>query len=88
MYLLAKSGGHESYGNGNINSYINFYMITLEAVDFTASICHLRDFQNQEFYLTTLKSRTRQGEKKGGEHKQLRIVMHITQTQKAFCLTK
>ena len=26
--------------------------------------------------------------KKGGEHKQLRSVMHITQTQKAFCLTK
>ena len=64
MYLLAKCGGHESYGNGNINSYINFYMITLDAVEFTASICHLRDFQNQEFHFTILKSRTRQGEKK------------------------
>ena len=65
MYLLAKSGGHESYGNGDINSYINFYMNTLEAVEFNASICHLRDFQNQEFHFTILKFRTRQGEKKG-----------------------
>ena len=38
MYLLTNFGGHRSYGNGNINSYINFYTNTLDKAEPTASI--------------------------------------------------
>ena len=40
MYLLAKFGGHRSYRNRDINSYIN----TLGKVEFTASIRHIAIF--------------------------------------------
>ena len=44
MYLLAKLGGHSSYGNGDINSYINSYMNTLEKAELTTSIRHMERF--------------------------------------------
>ena len=44
MYLLAKSGGHRSYGNGDINSYINSSMNTLKKAELTASNRHIEGF--------------------------------------------
>ena len=44
MYLLAKFGDHRSYRNGDINSYINSYMDTLEIAALTALICHIGRF--------------------------------------------
>ena len=49
MYLLAKFDVHGSYGNVDINSYINFYMINSERAKRTARSPILRDFQNQEY---------------------------------------
>ena len=40
MYLLAKFGGHRSYRNGDISSYID----TLEKAELTASIRHITRF--------------------------------------------
>ena len=44
MYLLAKFGGHRSHGNGDINSYINSYMITWQEAELTASVHHIERF--------------------------------------------
>ena len=44
MYLLAKFGDHRFYRNGDINSYINSYMDTLEIAALTALICHIGRF--------------------------------------------
>ena len=41
MYLLAKFGGHKSYQNGDINSYISSYMNTSEKAKLTASVHHI-----------------------------------------------
>ena len=51
MYLLVTFGGHKSYGNGDINSHINFYINFWEKSELTASV-RLRDFQNQEYRFT------------------------------------
>ena len=48
MYLLTKFGDHKSYRNGDINSYINSYMDTLEKVELTASIRHIAIFLKSE----------------------------------------
>ena len=44
MYLFAKFGGHTSYRNEIINSYINSYMDTLEKTELTASILRIAIF--------------------------------------------
>ena len=44
MYLLAKFGSYRLYGNGDINSYISFYINTLENDEFTASVRHIEIF--------------------------------------------
>ena len=44
MYLLPKFGGHRSYRNGDVDSYIYSYMDTLEKAKFTASIRHIARF--------------------------------------------
>ena len=44
MYLLTNFGDHRSYRNGNINSYINSYMDTLEKVQLITSIGHIAIF--------------------------------------------
>ena len=44
MYLPAKFSGHHFYGNGDINSYINFYMNTLEEAELIALIRHIEIF--------------------------------------------
>ena len=44
MYLLARFGDHRSYRNGDINSYINSYMDTLEIAALTVLICHIGRF--------------------------------------------
>ena len=48
MYLLAKCSVHRSFGNLDINSYINSYLNTFEKAEVTTSIHLLRDFQNHE----------------------------------------
>ena len=44
MYLLAKFGGHRSYRNGGINSYINFCKSTLKKAELTVSIRNVARF--------------------------------------------
>ena len=46
MYLLAKFCGHGSYGNGNMNPYINInpYMSISEKAELTASVRHIERF--------------------------------------------
>ena len=51
MYLLVKFGGHRSYRNGEVNNYINSDMIILEKAELNASIRHIENFQNQEYWL-------------------------------------
>ena len=41
MYLLAKFNSYRSYRNRDINSYINFYIDTLEKAKLTAKISHI-----------------------------------------------
>ena len=44
MYLLSKPGSDRTDGNGDINSYINFYMNTLEKAELTDSVWHIERF--------------------------------------------
>ena len=88
MYLIAKSGGHGSYGNGDINSFINFYINTSERVEVTASIRHIERFSKSGLAIYNSEVPETVGRKKGEEHRQLQSVMYFMQTQKAFCLTK
>ena len=44
MYLLAKFGGYRFYRNGDISSYIKYYMDTLEKGELTTSIRHVARF--------------------------------------------
>ena len=44
MYLLAKFNGHRSCRNRDINSYINFYIDTLEKAELTANISDIARF--------------------------------------------
>ena len=44
MYLPAEFGGHKSYGNGAINSYMNSYMNTSAKAKLTASLRHIERF--------------------------------------------
>ena len=48
MYLLVKFVGQRSYRNGDINSYINSYMDTLEKSELTSSIGHIARFLKSE----------------------------------------
>ena len=84
MYLPAKFGGHRSYGNGDINSYIITWTPWKKLNSLPQSAI-LRDFKNQEYRFTILKSRTRLAEKddeEGEEHRKLQSVLHFKQTQK------
>ena len=85
MYLFAKFGGHNSYENEDINSYVNSYMTTSEKARLTASICILWRFQNQEYQFTIPKSRTwlaeKEQQKEEKDHWQLQSVMNFRQTQ-------
>ena len=67
MYLLANFGGQRSYGNGNINSYINPFMNSSEKAEISPSIRHIENFQNQEYQFTILKSWTGLPEKRKEE---------------------
>ena len=44
MFLLVKPRDHKFQRNGDINSYINSYMETLEKAELTTSICHIGRF--------------------------------------------
>ena len=80
MYLVAKFGGHGSYGNGNINSYINFYT-SQKKLNSPPLSAILRDFQNQEYQFPILKPRIWMAEKQIEEkHMQLKSAMRFTQT--------
>ena len=48
MYLLAKFGDNRSYRNGDVNSYIKYYMDTLENAELTAIICYAAGFLKSE----------------------------------------
>ena len=52
MYLLTKPGGHKSYGNGDVNSFIESYMYLSKKAELTASVHHTDRFskiKNTEF---------------------------------------
>ena len=70
MHLLAKIRGNRSYGNGDINSYINSYMNILEKAKLTASIRHVERFSKSGLPIDTWKSRTRLAEKREEEEEQ------------------
>ena len=87
MYLLAKFGGHRSYGNEDIIFYINSHINTLEKAEPIAQSYILREFQNQEHWFSTPKSRTWLAEKlEEEEYRQLQSVMRFTLTQEVFFL--
>ena len=44
VYLLAKFGGHRSYGNVDISSYIISYINTSKKVDLAALVHHIERF--------------------------------------------
>ena len=44
MYLLAKFESHRSYGNGDVNYYIDSCMDALEKAELTAKIHHIAIF--------------------------------------------
>ena len=44
MYLLAEFGDHRPDRNGDINSFIKYYMDTLERVEISTSIRHIARF--------------------------------------------
>ena len=63
MDLLLEFDGHWFSGNGDTNSYINFYMKKLNSPPRSAI---LRDFQNLEYWFAIPKPRTRLAEKREG----------------------
>ena len=44
MYLLARFGSHMSFGNGDINSYINSYMNNLGKAELIPSVSNIQRF--------------------------------------------
>ena len=44
MYLLARFGSHRSFGNGDINSYINSYMNNLGKAELIPSVSNIQRF--------------------------------------------
>ena len=42
--VISLDGNHRSYGNGDINSYINSYLNTLGEVELTTLIRHIERF--------------------------------------------
>ena len=51
MYLLAKFGGHRSYRNGDMNYYINSFIITSEIPELSASFRHTERFFKSEILI-------------------------------------
>ena len=87
MYLLAKLGGHSSYGNGDINSYISSYMDALEKAELSTSVRHIERFLNQEYQFTVPKSWMRLSEKQAeGEIEKQAVAKRYAFHANANCL--
>ena len=86
MYLVAKFGGHRSYGNGDTNSYINSYTNTPKKLNSPPRSVMLIDFQNHEYRFTIRKTCTRlverqQQQQQQQQQRQLQSVIRFTQKQ-------
>ena len=86
MYLLAKFGGHKSYGSGDIDYYISYYMDTLEKVELTASISHIARFLKLEIPICNSEVPAENREVGEEEERQLQSIMRFAQTQKKIAL--
>ena len=68
MYLLGKIGSHKSYGDRDVNSYISFYMNTLEKTELNRSTKNTNlQFRSPGPGL----QKKREEERENEEHKQL-----------------
>ena len=56
MYMHAKFGGHMSYGNGDINSYVNCYMNISEKAERPSSIHHIERFSKSRIAIYKFRS--------------------------------
>ena len=81
MYLLANFCGHSSYGNGDINPYINSYMSTSEKTELTSSVRHIERFSksgipiyNSEVPHGWQKNGSNKNNKNTGNYKVLRVL--------------
>ena len=82
MYLLAKFGDHRCHRNGDINSYINSNIYTLENAQLTATIRHIARFLKSGIPIyNTVVQDTAGKKKQQEEHRQLQSVLRFTQTQ-------
>ena len=82
MCLLAKFGGHRSYRNGYLSSYID----TLEKLKLIASICYIARFLKSgiPIYNSEVADTAGRKQEKGDErHRKLQRVTSFTQTQKS-----
>ena len=61
--LVSFDGGHRSYGNADINSYINSYLNASGKVDLTTLIRHIERFLKSGLPISNPKSRTRLAKK-------------------------
>ena len=82
MYLPAKFGGHKSYGSGDIDYYISYYMDTLEKVELTASINHIAKFLKLEIPIWNSEVPAENREEGEEEERQLQSIIRFAQTQK------
>ena len=80
MYLLAKVGGHRSYGNRDINSYINSYMDT-----FDKSYCEIFKIRNTDLQLRSPRFGWQKNEKKKMKKKKKK---KNTDNCKACCFSR
>ena len=71
-----------SYGNGDINLYINSYLNISEKAEIDILIHHTERFSKSGILICSSKSWTRMAEKREKEeHTQLQSVMRFTETQ-------
>ena len=61
--LVSFDGGHRSYGNADINSYINSYLNASGKVELTTLIRHIERFLKSGLPISNPKSRTRLAKK-------------------------
>ena len=62
--MLVKFGGHRSYGNKDINCYINSYINTFQKAKLNASLHHIERFSKSEIPIYNPKVLDRSGRKK------------------------
>ena len=77
MYRLSKFRDHKPYRNGDINSYINSYVNTLEKAELTASIRHIAMFLKSEIPIYNFEVRDTGGRKTRKRRRRVRRTQEI-----------